>query len=132
MKALVYLGPGQKALQERPRPQIIEEVPIDLLDQVDASGIAKVDSIATSVGLVLTYRTSGLFNFAHGAVAAAGAYVFYQLRTRNGLPWPVALVVAVAIATSTSNTVVHFRTVAGHDAQNVINQVKGLVNQYTK
>jgi peptide/nickel transport system substrate-binding protein len=35
--------------------QIIEEVPIDLIDQVDASGIAKVDSIATSVGLVLTF-----------------------------------------------------------------------------
>jgi peptide/nickel transport system substrate-binding protein len=35
--------------------QIIEEVPIDLIDQVDASGIAAVDSIPTSVGLVLTY-----------------------------------------------------------------------------
>ena len=35
--------------------QIIEEVPIDLIDQVEASGIAKVDSIATSVGLVLTF-----------------------------------------------------------------------------
>jgi eukaryotic-like serine/threonine-protein kinase len=50
----------------------------------------------------------------------------------TALLFTAAVVVAVAIATSTSNTVVHFRTVAGHDAQNVINQVKGLVNQYTK
>jgi peptide/nickel transport system substrate-binding protein len=35
--------------------QIIEEVPIDLIDQVEASGIARVDSIATTVGLVLTF-----------------------------------------------------------------------------
>ncbi len=35
--------------------QIIEEVPIDLIEQVEASGIAKVDSIATTVGLVLTF-----------------------------------------------------------------------------
>lgn len=43
-----------------------------------------------------------------------------------------AVVVAVAIATSTSNTVVHARTVVGKDAQDAINQVKSLVNQYTK
>ncbi|MGZ4306051.1 MAG: protein kinase domain-containing protein [Solirubrobacteraceae bacterium] len=43
-----------------------------------------------------------------------------------------AVVVAVAIATSTSNTVVHARTIVGKDAQDAINQVKSLVNQYTK
>jgi peptide/nickel transport system substrate-binding protein len=35
--------------------QIIEEVPIDLIDQVTESGAAKVDEISTTVGLVLTY-----------------------------------------------------------------------------
>jgi len=30
-------------------------------------------------GLVLTYKTSGIFNFAQGAVATTGAYVFYIL-----------------------------------------------------
>ena len=43
-----------------------------------------------------------------------------------------AVVVAVAIATSTSNKVVHFRTIVGHDAQNAIDQVKSQVNKYTK
>ena len=37
-------------------------------------------------GLVLTYTTSGIFNFAHGAVAFATAYVYYQLNTGLGLP----------------------------------------------
>jgi branched-subunit amino acid ABC-type transport system permease component len=50
------------------------------------------------MGLVLTYKTSGIFNFAHGAVATAAAYIFYELRTVQGLPWPVAaLVCLVAI-----------------------------------
>ncbi len=43
-----------------------------------------------------------------------------------------AVAVAVTIATSTSKTVVHFRTVVAHDAQSAIDQVKSLVNSYTK
>ena len=33
----------------------------------------------TGTGLVLTYKTSGIFNFAQGAVATTGAYAFYIL-----------------------------------------------------
>lgn len=47
------------------------------------------------MGLVLTYQTSGVLNFAHGAVAAAGAFAFYDLHTVHGLPWPAALLTAV-------------------------------------
>ena len=50
-----------------------------------------------ALGLVLTYKTSGIFNFAHGSVAAAVAYAFYELRDRNDVPWPVALVVCVLV-----------------------------------
>jgi ABC-type branched-subunit amino acid transport system ATPase component/branched-subunit amino acid ABC-type transport system permease component len=49
------------------------------------------------VGLVLTYQTSGIFNFAHGAVAAAAAYVFYFLHVELDLHWAVAFVVAVGV-----------------------------------
>lgn len=49
------------------------------------------------VGLVLTYRTTGVLNFAHGAIGAASAYLFYELWVLRGLPWPVAAVVAVLI-----------------------------------
>src|SRR4051812_39712308 len=46
-------------------------------------------------GLVLTYKTSGIFNFAHGAVATVAAYGFYIMHTEHGVPWPVAFVVSV-------------------------------------
>ena len=42
-------------------------------------------------GLVLTYTTSGIFNFAHGAVAFATAYLYYQLNTGLGVPIVPAL-----------------------------------------
>lgn len=32
----------------------------------------------SAFGLVLTYRASGIFNFAHGAIGMFGAFVFYQ------------------------------------------------------
>jgi ABC-type branched-subunit amino acid transport system ATPase component/branched-subunit amino acid ABC-type transport system permease component len=48
-------------------------------------------------GLVLTYKTSGIFNFAHGSVAALSVFVFYYLRTEEGWPWPVAAVVSILI-----------------------------------
>jgi ABC-type branched-subunit amino acid transport system ATPase component/branched-subunit amino acid ABC-type transport system permease component len=47
------------------------------------------------VGLVLTYRTSGLFNFAHGALATLSAYLFYTLHVQHGMPWPLAAVICV-------------------------------------
>lgn len=46
-------------------------------------------------GIVLTYQTSGIFNFAHGAIAFASAYLFFQLNT--GLGWPVALSAIIAV-----------------------------------
>jgi len=49
------------------------------------------------LGLVLTYRTSGIFNFAHGALAAAAAYLFYTLHFQRHWPWPLAGFVAVAL-----------------------------------
>ncbi len=50
-----------------------------------------------AMGLVLTYKTSGIFNFAHGAVAAGAAYVFYELNTRNGVPWPIAGLIVIFV-----------------------------------
>lgn len=51
----------------------------------------------SAMGLVLTYKTSGVFNVGHGAVCAAGAYAFYGLRQELGLPWPVAALLVVAV-----------------------------------
>ena len=51
----------------------------------------------SAMGLVLTYKTSGLFNVGHGAICAAAAYVFYDLRERQGMPWPLAALLAVGV-----------------------------------
>ena len=63
---------------------------MDLLPFI-ISGIAtgSIYALAGS-GLVLTYKTSGIFNFAYGAVATVGAYAFYACHFQHGMPWPLA------------------------------------------
>lgn len=48
-------------------------------------------------GLVLTYQTSGIFNFAHGAVAFTTAYVYYQLHSGQHIPIVPSAILAVLI-----------------------------------
>lgn len=49
------------------------------------------------VGLVLTYRTTGILNFAHGAIGAAAAYLFYDLYINKDAPWPLAALIAIGL-----------------------------------
>ena len=51
-----------------------------------------------ATGLVLTYKTSGIFNFGQGALATAAAYIFYAMHYANNINWVVSLVVSVVIA----------------------------------
>lgn len=48
-----------------------------------------------AAGLVLTYQTSGVFNFAHGATAMICAYVYYALTVDVGLPVGIGALIAV-------------------------------------
>jgi ABC-type branched-subunit amino acid transport system ATPase component/branched-subunit amino acid ABC-type transport system permease component len=50
------------------------------------------------LGLVLTYKTTGVFNFAHGALATVSAYVFYVLYVLNDWSWVTAALVAILVA----------------------------------
>jgi ABC-type branched-subunit amino acid transport system ATPase component/branched-subunit amino acid ABC-type transport system permease component len=50
-------------------------------------------------GLVLTYSTSGIFNFSHGAIAFAAAYLYYQLNTGQGLPIAPSVIIVVFVFT---------------------------------
>ena len=43
-----------------------------------------------------------------------------------------AVAVAITIATSTSNNVVHFRKVVAHDTNDAVKQIQSIINQYTK
>lgn len=49
------------------------------------------------IGLVLTYKASGIFNFGHGAIAALSVFVFYWLHVQHGMPWPLAAAICVLI-----------------------------------
>lgn len=48
-----------------------------------------------AMGITLTYKTSGVFNFAQGAIAAAAAYVFRSLHITHGVPWPIAFFIVL-------------------------------------
>ena len=58
--------------------------------------LGAVYAIAAS-GLVLTYNTSGIFNFAHGAQAMLGAFTYWQLSVGWGLPVWLALVLTLGV-----------------------------------
>ena len=49
------------------------------------------------MGLVLTFKTSGILNFGYGAVAALDVYAFYLLNTEHGVPWAVAAVICLLV-----------------------------------
>ena len=51
----------------------------------------------TATGLVLTYKTSALFNFGHGATAAVAAFLFYSLHVTHGMAWPLAAAISVLV-----------------------------------
>lgn len=59
---------------------------------------AALYAVAAS-GLVVTYTTSGIFNFAHGAVAMITAFVYWQLSSPEawGLPVWLSLVLALFV-----------------------------------
>ncbi len=48
-------------------------------------------------GLVLTYQTSGIFNFAHGAIAFTTAFFYYQLHAGQGVPIVPAAILSVLV-----------------------------------
>ncbi|MQY13163.1 Vitamin B12 import ATP-binding protein BtuD [Streptomyces sp. RB5] len=53
----------------------------------------------TGIGLIVTYRATGVLNFAHGAVAMVTAYALWQLRVGWGWPlWAAAALCLVVVA----------------------------------
>src|SRR4029077_12999189 len=46
----------------------------------------------TAFGTILVYRGSGVVNFAGGALATVGTFVYYDLVHQNHVPWPIAMV----------------------------------------
>ncbi len=51
----------------------------------------------SATGLVVTYITSGVFNFAHGAIGMFLAFVYWELRVHRGWPAPLALAMTLLV-----------------------------------
>lgn len=58
--------------------------------------LGSIYAIAAS-GIVVTYTTSGIFNFAQGAIGMFMAFVYWQLRVEWHMPAPIAIVLAVVV-----------------------------------
>jgi branched-chain amino acid transport system permease protein len=58
---------------------------------------AAIYAVAAS-GLVVTYTTSGIFNFAHGAIGMMSAFAYWQLAYGWGVPTPLAIVLVLVVA----------------------------------
>jgi branched-subunit amino acid ABC-type transport system permease component len=72
---------------------------IDFLPFIVAGLVAGSVYGLAGMGLVLTYRISGIFNFAFGAVATIAAFGYYALNVQAKLPWPVAILIVLLAVT---------------------------------
>lgn len=71
------------------------------MEQFIAFGIVGLSTAAIYAvigsGLVLTYTTTGVFNFAHGAAGMISAFVYWQLTIGWGWPVPMAIVAVLLV-----------------------------------
>src|SRR3954465_123001 len=63
---------------------------------ITALSTAAIYGVGAS-GLVLTYTTTGVFNFAHGAIGMLGAFTYWQLKVEWDLPTPVAVLIVLLL-----------------------------------
>jgi branched-chain amino acid transport system permease protein len=72
-----------------------------------------------AMGVVLTYKTSGIFNFAYGAVAMFSAFSFWQLRDGWGLSQWIAVPLLLLVAAPVLGLVLErlFRPVTAMSAE---------------
>jgi branched-chain amino acid transport system permease protein len=73
---------------------------VDVFLQFTVVGIATGCIYAlTATGLTVTYITSGIFNFAHGAVGMIAAFAYWELAVEHGWPQlPAVLAVLLVLA----------------------------------
>lgn len=51
-----------------------------------------------ALGIVLIYKTTGVLNFAHGAIGMFSTFIAYEFSVVRGWPAPIAVVLALAFA----------------------------------
>ena len=81
---------------------------------------ASIFALAAS-GLVLTYTTTGIFNFAHGAIGMLGAFAFWQLHADWGWPAPIALAIVLLVLAPAFGLIIERGIMRGlHDAPETV------------
>jgi branched-chain amino acid transport system permease protein len=75
------------------RPITVDSVLSTLIVGVS---VGSIYAIAAS-GIVVTYTTSGIFNFAQGAIGMFMAFVYWQLRVDWGIPTPISLILTILV-----------------------------------
>jgi branched-chain amino acid transport system permease protein len=81
---------------------------------------AAIFALAAS-GLVLTYTTTGIFNFAHGAIGMLGAFTYWQLHVAWGWPVPLALAGVLLVAAPALGVAIERLIMRGlHDAPETV------------
>ena len=66
-----------------------------------------------ATGLVVTYTTSGVFNFAHGAVAAVAAFGYWDLAVAHHWPHALAALFIVLVVAPLGGAIVEVGVVLG-------------------
>lgn len=67
--------------------------------QLTVNGLASGAILAlAALGFVLIFKATGVINFAQGEFLLIGAYVVWAGIVTFGLPWPVAILVGIAVA----------------------------------
>jgi branched-chain amino acid transport system permease protein len=51
----------------------------------------------SGMGIILTYRATGVFNFAQGTIATLVGYVYWEMTDNHGVPAGLAALIAVAV-----------------------------------
>lgn len=67
-----------------------------IINTIIGLAFGAIYAIASS-GLVVTYATSGIFNFAHGAVGMFAAFLYWQFRWGWNWPAPIAIILVVVV-----------------------------------
>lgn len=61
----------------------------------------------SATGVVVTYATTGIFNFANGAFGAAAAFSYWHLRVQWGWPAPIAAAAVLCVGAPTGGLLLH-------------------------
>jgi len=83
-----------------------------------------------ATGLVVTYTTSGVFNFAQGAVGMVAAFTYWQLVSEHHVPILVALLLILVVGASISGALVErvlMRRLHGASAERPVMVTLGLL-----